>query len=167
MFWRNKIVHSPQTIVHRKKPPSPRGFSVDYGLWSMDSLGFTLIEVLIAVAILATGLVLVVEAMGRTQQAIRVSENLATASLLAEEQMAASEIDVRQEHQLRPGTESGNEILPGRKFKWSKKIEPYRDPSIEDETKLNEVSVKVEWKEGGREAGLETASVLLNREKQR
>ena len=128
--------------------------------------GFTLIEVLIAILILACGLVLVIEGMGRTEQAIRVSQNLVAASQTAEAELVASEIEVRERHSLHAGNESGREKAPGREYAWQKKISPYTDETIKDETKLNQVDVQVDWKEGARGTNtLKLSSIILNREK--
>ena len=128
--------------------------------------GFTLIEVLIAILILATGMVLVIEGMGRTEQAIRVSQNLVTASMIASDQLVKSQLEVREKHKLSSGSDQGSERLPGRNFHWEKKVGPYSDESLEDQTKLNQVDVEVRWKEGSRgENLLKLSSIILNREK--
>lgn len=119
-----------------------------------------------AILILASGLVLVIEAMGRTQQAVRVSENLVKASRIAEQQFVASQLQVLQEHGLDAGSDSGDVRFPGRRFNWTKKITPYTDPTIKDETKLNQVEVSVRWEEAGKDHSLKLSSLILNREKQ-
>ena len=131
------------------------------GHWSQ--VGFTLIEVLVAVAILAGGLVLVIEGMGRTQQALRVSENLVTASQVAERHLTDTVLQLFQEHSLRSSSDSGKEKSPGREFQWARKVEPYADETMEDATKLNRVEVAVDWKEGPRQNQLQLAAILLNR----
>lgn len=129
--------------------------------------GFSLIEVLIAVIILATGLVFVIEGMARTQQALRISRNLVTASQIAEEQLTESELDVRQQHKLRSGFEQGREKFPGREFGWEKKTQAYYDETIKDETQLNQIDIRVSWNEGPtRENHMNFGSLILNREKQ-
>ena len=132
----------------------------------MNSSGFTLIEVLIAITILATGLVLVVEGMGRTEQALRVSHNLINAAETAEGQLIQSELEVRQEHKLTSRADQGTEKFPGREFVWHKEVKPFRHETVKDETKLNEVDVRVEWREGGRgQNWLSLSSIILNQEK--
>jgi type II secretion system protein I len=128
--------------------------------------GFTLIEVLVAVAILATGLVLIVEGMGRSQQAIRIAENLVAASFVAEQQIVKSEMEVRSEHDLSFNSDRGKEKNLGRQFEWEKITQPYTDKAMEDETKVNEVAVTVEWKEAHRNNLMKVSSLILNREKQ-
>jgi type II secretion system protein I len=78
------------------------------------SLGFTLVEALVAIAILATGLMLVIEGMGRTEQALRIADNLVTASQIAEKKLIETELDILELHRLSMKTEEGKEKLPGR-----------------------------------------------------
>ena len=130
------------------------------------SRGFTLIEVLIAIVILATGLVLIVEGMGRSQQVLRISENLFTASQIAEEKLAELHLEMRDRHKLNFGSDQGREQFPGRIFNWAKTVHTYSDKTIEDETKLNQADISVEWNEGpARQNKLELSSLILNREK--
>lgn len=152
------IEHSPQSTVHG---PQPTTYTRE------SSKGFTLIEVLIASVILATGLLLVIEGMSRGQQGMRTAENLVIASQLADEKMTESEIETRQLHRLNMGSDKGEEILPGKNFKWVKSHEPYSDASIPDATKLNRVDVEVQWQEGAsRNNNLKMQTLVLNREKE-
>ncbi len=127
--------------------------------------GFTLIEVLIAIVIIATGLVLIVEGMGRSQEAIGISQNLITASRLAEEKMTDIGLDVQQRHSPYPGMEKGTERDGGRVFGWTKQTAAYADPSIEDQSKMNQSEVTVKWKEGAhRENEVKVDTLFLKRE---
>ena len=131
-----------------------------------SSRGITLIEVLIASVIMSTGLLLIIEGMGRSQTAIRTAENMVLSSQLAEEQLAQTDIQARQFAKISSSSESGTVKIPGREFQWQKRIEPFHHKSIKDETKLNRVSVELTWKEGGRsDGGFALESLILNREK--
>lgn len=132
---------------------------------SRSSRGFTLIEVLLAILIFATGIVLVMEGMGRSQYVLGISQNLVTAVLLAEKQITQSELETLQNHKLRVGSEEGKEKVRGRDFKWFKQIQPCLDESIKDKTKLSQVDLKVEWKEGSRQDQVVLSALVLNREK--
>ena len=129
-----------------------------------DSKGFTLTEVLIAVVILATGLLLIIEGMGRSQQALRVGENLISASREAEERLSEYEIEVRERNRLSTGTEEGTSRYLGKEFKWEKECAAFHDSSLADETKLNFVHVQISWKEGSRDNRFALDSLILNRE---
>lgn len=156
--------HRPQTKIPRPDFSSKGLRSVVCGLWS--ERGFTLVEALVAIVILASGLVLVAEGMGRTQQAFRISEHLAAASLLGQEKMAEWEMELEQFRKLRSGTDQGREKIGDREYTWEKAVRPYRHKSIKDTTKLNQADVLFQWKEGrGRSGRLELSSLFLNREK--
>ena len=128
--------------------------------------GFTLVEVLIAMVILATGVLLIIESMGRSQQAIRIAENLVQASLIMDQKLTESEMEVHDRHKLHFGNEEGKERFPGKEFQWSKATGIYSHPSIKDQTKMNQIDVSVKWKEGGlRKNELHLESLILNREK--
>lgn len=128
--------------------------------------GFTLVEVLIAVVILAVGLLLVVESLSRGQQELRASDYLTQASMLAEDKLAETEIRVRQYHRLQAGQEQGVWSQFGKNIPWLVKVEAYHHESVIDETKLNKVTVDLNWMEGSsRRAGLLLESLLINRDK--
>jgi hypothetical protein len=104
--------------------------------------------------------------MGRSQQAIRIAEDMVSAAQLAEEKFSDSEMEVRQSHKLRAGNESGKLAVNGRTFTWKKSIAPYSDEDLKDETKMNTVAVSVEWKAANRNNQMQIESLILNREKQ-
>lgn len=128
--------------------------------------GFTLIEVLIAIVILATGLVVVVQTLEQGQEKLRAAENIVMAARIAENQIAESQLKVRDEDKLEIGIESGKVEWPGRKFDWTTDVQYYEDKSIQDKTKLNKVDVKVDWQEGPRAPSFQLSALILNREKQ-
>ena len=129
------------------------------------SKGFTLIEVLIAVLILATGLVLVIEAMGKTQQAIGVSQNVIVATQLAEQKWIEKEMEAIDTHKLRSSSDGGKQKDLGRDFEWSRQVSPFQHETIKDETKLNQIDVTVSWPERGGKSELKIASLVMNQEK--
>ena len=131
-----------------------------------DPRGFTLVEALVAIVILACGLVVVAEGMGRTQQAFRISQNLVGAGILAQEKMAELEMELETLHKLRSSSDQGKEKNAEREYAWTETVRPYKHKSIKDTTKLNQASLVFQWKEGrGRAGKLELSSLLLNKEK--
>lgn len=129
-----------------------------------DSQGFTLIEVLVAIIILAVGLVLVAQVMARTQQAMGISRNLLSASMIAEERVREAELRLREYHKLSSSSEQGDEQVLARKYHWSLEVRPFHHASIEDQTRINQVITEVRWKEAGREDHLQLPFVAMNRE---
>ena len=129
------------------------------------SVGFTLIEVLVAISILAVGLVLVVQAMGRTQLALRLSENVIRASYIAEEEMVKKELKVRELGRVVFGGEKGKREFPGRVMEWESSMRPFQHSSMKEESRLNKLTVKVDWKESARQNNLEIQTLVLNRRK--
>ena len=150
---------SPQSTVHSPQKKS-KGRTIDCS-------GFTLIEVLVAIVILASGFVIIAQAMGRTQEVLRISQNLLRASLVAEERFSEIEIQLREDRKLTTSSRDGEENFPGaRKFKWRQNIRPYYAEGIEDQTRINQVDVTVAWSEGARQSQEQLSSVFLNRDKE-
>jgi type II secretion system protein I len=160
MFLLSKAVNRGSWVGDRKGT-----FFHDSRTTIHNSRGFTLIEVLIAIAVLACGLVLIVEGMSRSQQAIRIAENMVYAAQLAEEKLTEYEMEVRQSHVLRSGTENGKVFQRSQGFQWEKKAEPYFDELIKEDTQLSRTGSVVAWKEGPRHNRLQMESLVLNRDK--
>ena len=130
--------------------------------------GFTLIEVLVAIVILATGFVFVAQALARTQQALRISQNLLKAGLIVEERLSESEMELRETRKLSTSYRDGEEKFPGaRKFRWKRNTSPYFGRGIEDQTRLNQVDISVEWDDGpARHSEEKLTTILMNRPKE-
>lgn len=170
MFWHSRFTGDPRPATRDPRKNQIKFFFALFFRGPRSAVrgtprGFSLIEVLVAIVILSTGLVLVVEGMGWTEQAVRVSQNFMTAAQIGEKKIAESEVELLERHHLSMSSDHGDEKFPGRKFVWSKTVDSYEDSTLEDKTKLNQVEVSVAWKEGGREKNLSFATLLLNREK--
>lgn len=131
-----------------------------------DMRGFTLIEVLIAAVILAGGLVFVIEGMGRTQQILRIADNLVTASLTAEEKFIEAQLEMNKSQELSSVSGRGQEKFPGLEINWDRQVRGYTDSTVQGTGKLNEVDVNVQWHEGHRQNILKLISLILTHEKQ-
>ena len=130
--------------------------------------GFTLVEVLIAIVILATGILLMIESMGRSQQAIRIADNLVRGSLLLDQKLTDLEMEVRDRHRLSYGNSEGKLRQPGKEFSWQTYTRPYHDDSVLDQTKINQSTISVKWKEAGNRSNeLTFESLILNHEKKK
>ena len=141
-------------------------FSRQLSLTGQSSMGFTLIEVLIATIILSFGLLFVIESMSRTDQAFRVSQNLVLASQIAENQIVSAEVDAKQSFRgLDTGTDSDDIQFPGKQFKWERVVRPYSHASVRDQRRINQVDVQVNWSEGrDRKNNLMVTSLSINPE---
>ena len=123
-------------------------------------------EVLIAILILATGLVSIIQGLGRTQQGLKVSQNLVRVSQIAGERLTEAELELYDDRKLSTSQDQGVERMPGLKLDWNRSIGVYSGKGIEDETKLNRVDLTLAWAEGAsRQNRLMLSTILLNRPK--
>ncbi len=107
--------------------------------------GFTLIEIMISIAILSLGLIFVLQGLTHCLSILNISRNNLEASLLAEDKMAEAEIAVKQDAD-EFSKDSGGELKSGNiDFNWQIRFSP--DQEYED---LDEVLTTVHWREGRR-----------------
>ena len=107
--------------------------------------GFTLIEIMLSIAILSLGLILILQGFTHSLNILRISQNNLAASLLAEIKMAQMQITALQDKNAL--LRSLGEKLPydNIEFNWAVKIIP--DEEYED---LNKVWTTLSWREGKR-----------------
>lgn len=127
---------------------------------------FTLIEVMVAVAILSLGLVLVIQVFSACLRAVESSSNLSKAAILAQSKL--SEIEVMS---LYEKPVSRDEFKGGASgFNW--KVESLRQEieadkiwqrADEEETLLYQVTVTIFWQERGKKRDLKFTSYLAPR----
>lgn len=98
---------------------------------------FTLVEALIAVAILSTAIIFVFKSFTTLLSSVRFSQNLNMACFLAEEKMWEAESG------LEPG--QGVEKIQGKDFKWRYVLGKM------DDSDLIEMDCSIFWQENGRE----------------
>jgi general secretion pathway protein I len=111
--------------------------------------GFTLLEVMVAVSILATVLISLLGLKNRSMQDVALAEHITTATILAKRTM----VDVMFSKPSQPAEDEGT--FPEEEYKdysWKKMITPTPLPLI------LEVRVAVLWKEGSREEMVELVS---------
>lgn len=115
------------------------------------SNGFTLLEVMVAVAILALVLVSLLGLKNRSMQDVALAERITTATLLAKRLMTES-LSRRQPF---PAEDSGTfEEEEFKDYAWKKTVSPIPLDTVI----ITEVRVAVLWKEGEREENVELVS---------
>jgi len=107
--------------------------------------GFTLIEIMISIAILSLGLILILQGLTQCLNILRISQNNLETSLLAEDKMAEMEIAVNQDTDNFSKDISGESKSGNIEFKWQIRLNP--DTEYEN---LYEVLATVNWVEGRR-----------------
>ncbi len=119
--------------------------------------GFTLIEVVVAFAILALVLGVVFEAVGTNARNARLGEQYSIATLWAESKLAALGIETP----LEAGERQGQLPAP---YRWHSRVTPVSDESDVSgpptRTQLFEVILTVEWGDG---TGARTVSLTTHR----
>jgi type II secretion system protein I len=112
---------------------------------------FTLIELLISVAILGFGLVIVIQSYITSANALNISQNYISAMQLARDKLTEIELAAYEKKGLFPGDESGSgtEKIGSRNFNWETQVKEIYEPDYLAE-KLVEVCVKLNWNEAGK-----------------
>ena len=105
--------------------------------------GFTLIEIMISIAILSVGLILILQGITHCISILRISQNNLETSLLAEEKMAGLEIAIKQDPGAFSKYTSGESQAGNIEFTWQIRLTP--DGEYEY---LQEALTTVNWKEG-------------------
>ena len=111
--------------------------------------GFTLIEIMVSIAILSLGLILILQSFAYSLNALRICRNNLEATLLAEEKMSQMQIIAQQTRgSLLSGIE-GESSLGNIEFKWE--IDAVQD---EEYVNLYKVASTTSWKEGRRKGAV-------------
>lgn len=127
------------------------------GTGKKKNKGFTLIEVMVSVAILSIGLLVIIQGFSSSLNTLRICQNNLEASLFAEEKMAELEIYSKQEKKGFGPDLSG--VLPGAgnlSFEWRIGLAP--ETGYEG---LNKVLNIVSWIEGKRKGVNSLTTFLL------
>lgn len=123
--------------------------------------GYSLIEVIVAFALLALALTLLLGTLSGTTRQLRWSDDAGRAALHARSLLASAGIDAP----LRPGVRSG-ELEEGR-YRWTLRVERWEDPELPPQpddpaaAALHALELQVHWGAGGPREQLAVRSLRL------
>jgi len=120
------------------------------GRTSLDDEGFSLVETLLAVLILAVGLTLVLRSFGSSLDALGNSAGYTRGLALVEERLW----ELEAKGSIVPGTSTGQFAEEDRDFRWEVKA------SELGEMKLCETQVTVSWAQRGRPRAVSVVTYL-------
>ncbi|MCL6582087.1 MAG: prepilin-type N-terminal cleavage/methylation domain-containing protein [bacterium] len=143
---------------------------------SRESAGFTLLEVMIAVAILAIGLVILFQLFSGSLRSVKVSADYSRAVMGARAKMDEVlgclyvEDFEALEHQGEFGAQDGEDLFQG--YRWEIVDEDYIVPELEQEWEkqksgedkkflLKKITVRVIWKSGERDKQVELSTLKM------
>ncbi len=116
--------------------------------------GFTLLEVMIALAIVGIALVTLLGLETRTIQLAETQQRVTQATLLAQEKMTEIEIETGAQALSGIGEHEGQFTAPFELYRWSVALEPTPLPAIEM------VTVTVAWGQAARNEAVDLTSFL-------
>ena len=115
-------------------------------------MGFTLVELMAAVAVIAVGMVFVLSAFSQCASSLAIAQKMVTANYLLNGKIW--EIDLA--HKVNNGSEegewSGTFVSPNEEFNWTQIVQPVsadfgQETSFVQEN-LNEEILKIAWSQG-------------------
>lgn len=121
-------------------------------LVSRPSSGFTLVELLVAVVVIAVGMVFVLGALGQCMNALTTAQKTARANYLLSQKIWS----IDEERQLNGGSQEGawNGIFeePYADYNWTDEVrmidEDFGNETVFIQKYLNEETLKVVWRQG-------------------
>ncbi len=134
-------------------------WTVDNGLWTMDcglKKGFTLVEVMVATAILAFGLVMVFQSFLVSTDTYNYYLNCLKVQLWLDEKIWRLQDDFRQYEFFSPMPTSGEFIIGNKKFNWDLNY-----GSIVPE-EVYKIDLRVSWQQGSRTVNLLRVAYVSN-----
>ena len=139
------------TPLHGKPRPSGRGGRAQLSRMNMTlrprllgrGAGFTLVEVLVSVAILAVGAPLIMHALARASYAHAVAEHHAQAYLFAASKLSEIELAARETRELKDHYEEGSFRIGNQAFEWQVVATP-----AADDQDLASVLLTLSWRHG-------------------
>ncbi len=116
--------------------------------------GFTLIEIMMAVAILSFGLVLVLQSFATALEGLKGARRVSAASSLLEEKMEELKEKAREENGMAEGPLSGEFDKEYKGYKWDASVKP--GPAAE----LNELELTISWMDDRTSESLSAATYV-------
>jgi general secretion pathway protein I len=114
--------------------------------------GFTLLEVVIAIAILSVGLMMLLSLQNQTIELSSYSKDLSLAMLIAKEKMVELEMRERELTEIEMRDERMEERYPGFRVEELEEEETLLSfLDFGEDTELHQIAVRVSWDEGNRE----------------
>jgi len=117
--------------------------------------GFTLIEVMLSVAILSLGFTLVLQGFSQSLNTLRISKNNLKASLLAEVKLAEMQINAREGQDVLLEDLNQKILLDNIEFVWAAKV-----TLDEEDENLNKTVATLSWQEGRRKGATSVVTYL-------
>jgi prepilin-type N-terminal cleavage/methylation domain-containing protein len=121
------------------------------------SRGFTLLEIMVAVALLGLVLVTLLGLKNRTMQDVMLADHITTATLLAKREMT----ELLQNRASRPQESEIEDKFEEEEFSdytWKKTFTPLMIDTPNGPIKITEIKVAVLWQEGNRQESVELVS---------
>lgn len=122
-----------------------------------SSRSFSLLEVVITVAILSTALVFIFRSFTTMLSSVKISQNITLACWLAEDKFWEIEQGLKSKAEFLDST--GQETIQGTDFKWNYTIEPQQYESIN----FTKLELTVTWQENNkreRKVSIDTYIIL-------
>jgi len=113
---------------------------------------FTLVELMIAVAVIAVGMVFILGAFSQCLSALTTARKMVTANYLLNGKIWESDLAIKLENGSQGGEWSGVFSEPYENFNWTHKIQAvsgdFSNESLPVFERLNEEIIKVSWLQG-------------------
>lgn len=117
-----------------------------------NGTGFTLVELMVAVAVIAVGMVFILGAFSQCLSALTTARKMVTANYLLNGKIWESDLAIKLENGSQEGEWSGVFLEPYESFNWTHKIQAlggnFGNESLPVAERLNEETMKVSWLQG-------------------
>lgn len=128
--------------------------------------GFTLVEVMIAVAVISIGLVMILQGFISSLNAVKISEDTLMACMSADSNMASAQLESENNPEFMQSTSSGTFSSENLGFSWEFVPEIIDMPEAQDMKEvLFSVDADLSWKDGKRKGDIKIET-LFRQEKE-